>query len=230
MKFLQWTKRLGLKFHLSQRHPSSWFYGYNSINSIQKFDKWHNFSYLSFNCWCLLKNSKTLWYRENHNRGSYGQAGYVSIQIWDGTSLRIILIALVDVEVCLGIPSCGTRWVTHGSRGLILGSTGRGRPLLYPASVFPKEKSKKNKLPARNKIALELLHHILGHRSTISLLAGDTANVWEYVELRIDPDPFGISWQIYSMNKRARSKIPLKPKAPFKWVFMDIVPSTAPWI
>ena len=30
------------------------------------------------------------------------------------------------------------------------------------------------------------------------------------------------------MNKEARSKIPLKPKAPFKWVFMDIIPSTAP--
>ena len=30
------------------------------------------------------------------------------------------------------------------------------------------------------------------------------------------------------MNKKSRSKIPLKPKAPFKWVFMDIIPSTAP--
>ena len=30
------------------------------------------------------------------------------------------------------------------------------------------------------------------------------------------------------MNKKAGSKIPLKPKAPFKWVFMDIIPSTAP--
>ena len=30
------------------------------------------------------------------------------------------------------------------------------------------------------------------------------------------------------MNKNTRSKIPLKPKAPFKWVFMDIIPSTAP--
>ena len=29
------------------------------------------------------------------------------------------------------------------------------------------------------------------------------------------------------MNKKARSKIPLKPKAPFKWVFMEIIPSTA---
>ena len=30
------------------------------------------------------------------------------------------------------------------------------------------------------------------------------------------------------MKKKARYKIPLKPKAPFKWVFMDIVPSTVP--
>ena len=30
------------------------------------------------------------------------------------------------------------------------------------------------------------------------------------------------------MNKIARSKIPLNPKARFKWVFMDIIPSTAP--
>ena len=89
-----------------------------------------------------------------------------------------------------------------------------------------KDVSKKN--PARNKIALELLHQILGHRSTRSLLAGDTANVWEDVELRIDPDPFCTSCQISSMNKKAGSKIPLKPKAPFKWVFMDIIPSTAP--
>ena len=52
------------------------------------------------------------------------------------------------------------------------------------------ENSKKNKLPARKKIALELIHQILGHRSTRSLLAGDTANGWQDVELRIDPDPF----------------------------------------
>ena len=30
------------------------------------------------------------------------------------------------------------------------------------------------------------------------------------------------------MNKRARSKLLLNPKAPFKWVYMDIFPSTAP--
>ena len=30
------------------------------------------------------------------------------------------------------------------------------------------------------------------------------------------------------MNKKARAKILLKPKSPFKWVFIDIVSSTAP--
>ena len=30
------------------------------------------------------------------------------------------------------------------------------------------------------------------------------------------------------MKEKARSKVPLKPKAPFKWVFMDIIPSTTP--
>ena len=74
--------------------------------------------------------------------------------------------------------------------------------------------SKKN--PARKKIALELLHQILGHRSTRSLLAVDTENVWEDVELRIEPDLFCTSCQISSMNKKARSKTPLMPKAPFK--------------
>ena len=30
------------------------------------------------------------------------------------------------------------------------------------------------------------------------------------------------------MNKKAGSKNPLKPKAPSKWVFMDIIPATSP--
>ena len=62
--------------------------------------------------------------------------------------------------------------------------------------------SKKNKFPVRKKIALELLHKILGHRSSRSLLAGDTANIWEDVELIIDPDPFCTSYQISSMKKK----------------------------
>ena len=72
------------------------------------------------------------------------------------------------------------------------------------------------------------MHQRLGHRSTRSLIAGDTANVWEYVEFRIDPDPFCTSCKISSMNKKARSKLTLKPKPPFKWVFMDIIPATTP--
>ena len=30
------------------------------------------------------------------------------------------------------------------------------------------------------------------------------------------------------MKKKARSENPLKPKAPFKWFFMEIIPSTEP--
>ena len=86
--------------------------------------------------------------------------------------------------------------------------------------------SKKN--PARKKIALELLHQRLGNRSIRSLFAGDTANFWEDVELRIDADPFCTSCKISFMNNKARYKIPLKPKAPFKWGFIDIISSTAP--
>ena len=65
-----------------------------------------------------------------------------------------------------------------------------------------KEMSKKEKLQSRKKIALELLHQRLGHRSTISLLDGDTANVWEDFELRINTDPFCTSCQISSIKKR----------------------------
>ena len=61
------------------------------------------------------------------------------------------------------------------------------------------------------------MHHRLGHRSTRSLIAGDTANVWEDAEIKIDADPFCTSCKISSMNKKARYKLPLKPKAPFKW-------------
>ena len=54
-------------------------------------------------------------------------------------------------------------------------------------------KSSKNnpkRNPKRRKIALELMYQRLGHRSTRSLIDGDTANVWEDAELKIDPDPF----------------------------------------
>ena len=57
---------------------------------------------------------------------------------------------------------------------------------------------------------------------------GDTENVWKDIEFRIDPDPFYTSCYISSMNKRLDPKNPLNPKAPFKWVLMDIISTTAP--
>ena len=59
---------------------------------------------------------------------------------------------------------------------------------------------------------------------------GDTANFLKDIKLRIDLDPFCTSCHIPSMNKKAGSKNTLNPKTPFKWVFMDIIPATAPEI
>ena len=64
--------------------------------------------------------------------------------------------------------------------------------------------SKSKKIAPRKKVALELLHHRLVHRSTRSLIDGDTANVWQFIEPRIDTDPFCTLCQIYSMNKKDR--------------------------
>ena len=74
--------------------------------------------------------------------------------------------------------------------------------------------SKTNKVLSRKKTALQFLHERLGHRSTISLLAVDDANVWKDIELIIDPDPFCASCHISPMKKKARSKNPLNPKSP----------------
>ena len=54
-------------------------------------------------------------------------------------------------------------------------STQRKHAFLGGVKGMPKTK----KLPSRKKFYLELLHQRLGHISTRSLLAGDTANVWE---------------------------------------------------
>ena len=88
--------------------------------------------------------------------------------------------------------------------------------------------SKSKKIAPRKKVALELLHYILGHISPRSLLAGATDFFGKDIELTIYPDPFCTSCQIPSTNKNPRSKNTLKPKSPFKWVFMDIIPATAP--
>ena len=65
-----------------------------------------------------------------------------------------------------------------------------------------KDTSKTKKLPSRKKIALELMQQILGHRSTRSLLDGDTDNVWEDIELRIYSYPFCSSCQIFFYEQK----------------------------
>ena len=91
--------------------------------------------------------------------------------------------------------------------------------------VKTKEKTKSKKIAHIKKVSLELLYHRFGKRSTRSLMAGDTANVWQDIELRIDLDPFCTSCHISSINKKYMSKNPL---APFKWVLIDIITETSP--
>ena len=88
-----------------------------------------------------------------------------------------------------------------------------------------KEKSKSEKQIPKKKFCLEILHQRLGHRSTRSLLAVYTANVWQDIELRIYSGPFCTSCQVSTINKKSGSNTPLKSKTPFKWVLMDIIPA-----
>ena len=53
-------------------------------------------------------------------------------------------------------------------------------------------------------------------------MAGDTENLWEDIELRIDTNTLCTSYHIYPMNKKARSKNPLKKKAHFKWILWEL--------
>ena len=89
-----------------------------------------------------------------------------------------------------------------------------------------KEKSKSQKQITKRKCSLSLLLYILVHRSTRSLLAGDTLNVCQDIDLRVDPGPFFISFQISTINKNTRSNTPMNPKTYFKWVFMYIILAT----
>ena len=72
------------------------------------------------------------------------------------------------------------------------------------------------KVASRKEVALELLQNRLVHISNRSLMDDDTENVCQYIELRIDTEPFCTSCQISSMNKKSRSKNTLKPKELFK--------------
>ena len=144
--------------------------------------------------------------------------------LWDRLFLIITLMNLG--HTCLFKKGGFTAYFSDKKKNVVtlLHSAHRKHAFL----VKTKENFKSKKVTPRKKVALELSHQRLGHRSNRSLMSVDTAFFWQDIGLRIESDPFCTSWQISSMNKRARPKTPLKPKTPFKWVFIDICPETSP--
>ena len=65
----------------------------------------------------------------------------------------------------------------------------------HSSLIKTKEKSKSQKQISK-KVHFDLLHRILGHRSTSSLLDGDTIIVWQDIDIRLDPDQFCTPCQI----------------------------------
>ena len=63
-------------------------------------------------------------------------------------------------------------------------------PKKHDFLVKIKENSKSQEQIPKKKVSLELLHKRLGYRSTRPLLAGYNANIWQDIELRLDPEPF----------------------------------------
>ena len=61
--------------------------------------------------------------------------------------------------------------------------------ILQKTCIFGKNEGKvkiTKKIPKKI-VSLEFLHQRLGHRFTRSLLAGDTENVWQDIDIRVDP-------------------------------------------
>ena len=52
---------------------------------------------------------------------------------------------------------------------------------------------------------------------------GYIKNVRQDIDLRLDPVPFYTPFQIFTINRKYRSKTPMKSKKYFSWVFMDII-------
>ena len=135
------------------------------------------------------------------------QKGQVRIQMCDDngkTFIATLYNVLLAPDLCdrlfsiITLMNEGHTCLFHQGFCTVYFGAGKKNALTLPHSAQRKHAftgkiknmSKKNKFPARDKIALELLNHILGHRPTRSLLAGDTENVWEDVELIIYPYPF----------------------------------------
>ena len=91
--------------------------------------------------------------------------------------------------------------------------------------VKMKEKSKSQKQIPKRKVSFELLNQRLGYISTRSLLDGYTEKFWKDIDIRVYLDPFRTSCQISTIHQKYRLKTPMKPKTPFKWLFMEIIPA-----
>ena len=118
----------------------------------------------------------------------------VRIQMWENngkTFIATLYNVLLALDLCnrlfsiIALMNAGHNYIFHtGFSTLYLGAE-KDNTVTLPLSAQRKpnftgkikDMSKKNKFPARKKIALELLHQRLGHRSNRSLLAGYTANV-----------------------------------------------------
>ena len=163
------------------------------------------------------------------------QKGQVQIKIYDNTgypfiaTLHNVLLALYLCDrlfLLIKLMNSGYNCLSHKGFFTVYFGKKDINTVTLPHSAQRKHDffeeikdiSKTKILPARKKIALELLHRILYHRSTISLLSVDNVNFWEDIELRIDPDPFCTSCKISSMNKNAGYKNLLKPEALFKCI------------
>ena len=90
--------------------------------------------------------------------------------------------------------------------------------------VQTKEKSKPKTTIPISRTSLELHHQRLGHRPTRSIVDGDTASIWQNIEIGLDPDHLFTSRKISTINKKPISNTPVNTKTPFKWVFTDSIP------
>ena len=151
------------------------------------------------------------------------EKGSVRIQMFDDngeTFIATLYNVLLAPDLCdrlfsiITLMNAGHTCIFHKVFCTVYFGAKEDNAVTLPYSVVRKhafmfksmESSTKNakRNPKRKKIALELMHQRLGHRSTRSLMAGDTANVWEDAELKIDADPFCTSCKSSSMNKKGQ--------------------------
>ena len=125
------------------------------------------------------------------------QKGSVRIQMFDDngeTFIATLYNVLLAPDLCdrlfsiITLMNAGHTCLFHKGFCMVYFGTKEDNAATLPHSAVRKhafmvksiESSKKNpkRNPKRKKIALELMHQRLGHRSTRSLMAGDTAKVW----------------------------------------------------